>query len=231
MPMKLYDTKEAVPEAHRATAVETKDGKFAVAEDDDGLGEKGKEAVRKEREARKAEKERADALEKERDALKVTAEAHEKGITKEALEEIRAKEAAARKPLEDENATLKAQLRKATLDDRLEARFLKSGGKPERWAKAKKDLLTRVDLTDDGKDFVVKDEAGNVTSETLDDFLGKTYKAEAPYYYVGVNSSGSGVEESAVGGSSDGAEAARAAGKAAAEAQKKGAAENALAFK
>lgn len=203
MPMKLYDTREAVPDAQRAAAIETKEGKFAVAEEDEALGEKGKEAVRKEREARKAEKERADALERERDELKRAAEAAEKGVTREALDKINAEAEKKFKPVVDENAQLKAQLRKVMLTDRLEARLLKAGAKPDRVKKALKDLEGRVELTDDGEDFVVKDENGNVTSETLDAFLTTTYKKEAPFFYAGVNSSGSGAEESTGGSGSD----------------------------
>lgn len=230
MPMKLYDTKEAVPEADRAAAIETKDGKFAVAEEDDGLGEKGKRAVRKEREARDAEKARADAAERERDELKRAADAAEKGVTREALDKINKDAETKFKPIVDENATLKAELRKVRLEDRLEALFLKSGGKADRWPKAKKDLLSgRIDLTEDGKDFVVKDENGNVTSETIDSFLGVTYKKEAGFFYVGVNSSGSGAEESAGGGGSDFDPVK--AGKAAAAQQKQSTADAGLAFK
>jgi hypothetical protein len=222
-------TREAVPEKQREAAIETKDGKFAVADEGEELGEAGKAALEKERKAKKEQKDRADALERERDELKQAAEAAAKGITREKLDEINAAAEKKFKPIVDENAELKAKLRKVQLTDRLEARFLKAGGKKERWAKAKKDLETRVDLTDDGEDFIVKDENGKVTSETLDDFLSTTYKKEAPFFYQGVNSSGSGAEASEGAGGS-GYDPVKA-GKAAAEAQKKANEQNALAFK
>jgi hypothetical protein len=232
MATKLYPTQAEVPEAIRATAIETKEGKWAVEETDPALGEAGAKALKTERDARKAEKDRADAAERERDELKRTADAAEKGITKEALDKIRSDEAAARKPLEDQIAALKATNRKLSLTDRLTAKLLAAGVMKDRVAKALKDIEgSRVDLTDDGADFVVKDAKGNVTSETLDDFLGKTYKAESPFFYEGTNASGSGAEGGDAAGTDGGKAAAVASGKAAAAEQKKSATENALAFK
>ncbi len=231
MPLKTYDTKDAVPEALRASAVELKDGKFAVSEDDPALGEKGKKALDDERTARKTAEDKLKAAEKERDDLKLKAEAASKGITEAELQKIRDTEAAARKPLEDENARLKAENRKLARDDRLRALGVKAGWMNDRVDKAMKDLVDRVDLTEDGKGFVVKDAKGSVTTESIEDFLGKTYKAEASFYYAGSGGAGGGSEGSSGGGSADDAKAAVAAGKAAAERQKAGREENALAFR
>lgn len=227
--LKEYDTKELVPEKLRESALELKSGKWAVDEPDPSLGEKGEKALQAMKDKARDEERLRKVAEKERDELKLAAEAKDKGITKEALDEIRAKEALARKPLEDENAALKAKLRKATLTDRLEAKLLKAGAMPDRVKKALKDLEGRVDLTDDGEDFVVKDANGKVTSETIDDFVSKTYKTESPFFYTGTNGSGSGAEgETGAGGT--GYDPVKA-GKAAAAEQKKSAAENSLAFK
>lgn len=229
--LKTYDTQDAIPEALRSKALELKDGKFAVDEPEDpSLGDAGKRALDAMKEERRKERVRAEAAEKERDELKAAAEAAAKGISKEALEEIRQKEAAARKPLEDENATLKAKLRQTLRTDRLEAKLLKAGVMPDRVKKALKDLDDRVDLTEEGDDFVVKDANGKVTAETIDDFLSKTYKAESPFFYSGSGASGSGAEGSDFAADASGYNPV-AAGKQAAAEQKKSATENQLAFK
>ena len=229
MPMKLYDTKEAVPEAVRATAIETKDGKFAVDEVDPALGEAGKRALEEERAARKKEADARKAAEKERDDLKRAAEAREKGISDDELQKIRDKEAADRKPIEEERDRLKQENRKLKLDDRARALALKAGVMPDRLDKAMKDLAGRLDLTEGGDTIIVKDAKGGVTTETIEDFLSKTYKAEAPFFYAGPGGSGSGGDGSSGGGG--GGYDAVAAGKAAAEEQKKGREQNSLAFK
>lgn len=231
MPIKLYDTKDAVPEAQRATAIETKDGKFAVEEVDPGLGDAGKKAI----DAMKAERDAAEkarkAAEKERDDLKLKADAAAKGITEAELQKIREEEAKKIKPIEEERDRIKAENRKLKRDDKIRAMALEKGIMPDRIEKAMRDLDGRVDLTEDEKGFVVKDAKGNVTSETLDDFLTKTYKTEAPFFYAGSGGSGSGSEGSRGGGTDDATvAAARAAGKAAADEQKKGREQNKLAF-
>jgi hypothetical protein len=68
MPIKLYDTRDAIPEAQRAAAIETKDGKFAAEEPTDpGLSDAGKRALDAERErANEAEKARKAAEKKAR---------------------------------------------------------------------------------------------------------------------------------------------------------------------
>jgi hypothetical protein len=191
MPLKIYDTKEAVPEAQRAAALETKDGKFAVVEETDELGEKGKAALQAERDradaaekARKLAEKKADDLERER-------EARAKGISEEDLQRIRDDEAKARKPIEDENAALKAENRKLKLTDRVKALYLKHGGMPDRVEDAMLVLERRTDLGDkDG--IVVLGEDGKPTAESIDEFLSKTFKAAKPWLYEGTGASGSG---------------------------------------
>jgi hypothetical protein len=72
MPLKLYDTQDAVPEAQRANAIETKDGKFAVVEEDPQLADAGKRALDAERKRARDAEEARKAAEKERDDLKRT---------------------------------------------------------------------------------------------------------------------------------------------------------------
>lgn len=228
MPIKIYDTKDAVPEAQRATAIETKDGKWAVEEELGDGGKKAIDAMKRERDdAEKARK----AAEKERDELKLKADAAAKGITEAELQKIREDEAKKLKPIEEERDRVKAENRKLKLDDRVRALGLKYGWMPDRVEKAMRDLQGRVDLTEDEKSIVVKDAAGNLTTEPIDDFLQKTYKKEAPFFYAGSGGAGSGSEGSGGGAGEDVAAAAVKAGKAAAAEQKKGRKENELAFK
>lgn len=191
MPLKTYDTKEAIPADQQATAVELKDGKWVVEEVDPTLGEKGQRALEEERTARKKEELQRKAAEKERDDLKRKQDALDKGISDEELQKIRNDEAAARKPIEDELAKTKSENRRLKLTDRVQALALKSGVMADRLEDAMLSLSQRTDLTDaDG--IVVKDKAGNITTETIDVFLKTTFKAEKPWLYVGSGMGGGG---------------------------------------
>jgi hypothetical protein len=231
MPLKTYDKRDAVPEAQRDSAIETKDGKFVVEEVSTDLGEAGKKALQEERDARKKAEEARKAAEKERDELKLKADAAARGITEAELQKIRDKEAADRKPIEDELTKTKAEIRKLKLTDRVKALALAKGVMPDRIEKAMRDLEGRVDLTEDGSSIVVKDSKGTVTTETIENFLEKTYKAEAPFFYAGSGAQGGGSDGSDGGAATgDALEAAKKAGKDAAEQAKKGRDENKLAF-
>lgn len=195
MALKLYDTKDAVPESQRTAAVETKDGKFAVSEDDPALGEAGKRAIQEEREARQREERARKTAEKDLDDLKREQKARAAGISEEELQKIRADEALARKPIEDELAQTKAENRKLKLTDRVQALALKYGVMPDRIEDAMLLLDKRTDLTDkDG--IAVKDREGKVTTETVDEFLKTTFKKEKPWLYAGSGASGSGASGS-----------------------------------
>lgn len=230
MDFPVFDTLEAVPDAFRELYDMEADGKWRtkpasvpdVTKLQTALDAQRTIAENEERSRKKAEKEISD--------LKRAADARAKGITEEQLAEIQAKEALARKPIEDELATTKAENRKLKLTDRVKALALASGVMPDRIGQAMKDLEGRVDLTEDGNSIVVKDVAGKVTAETINDFLSKTYKTEAPFFYVGSGTSGSGADGSDGGSGQSGYDPV-AAGKAAAAEQKKSAGESALAFK
>ncbi len=231
MAIKVFDTQDAVPETIRASAVEV-GGKWVAEEVDASLGDAGKRALQAEREKASAAEAARRAAEKERDDLKREAEARESGVTAEQLAKIRADEAAARKPLEEENTRLAAQLRKVTHTDRVQLLALKYGVMPDRIEDAMLTLAQRTDLTSDGEGIVVKGKDGSLTTETVDDFLSKTFKTEKPWLYAGTGSNGGGSAGSeGAGGVETGSAEAVAAGKAAAAQQKKTAADNALAFK
>lgn len=230
MALKTYDTKDAVPEAQRAAAIETADKKWIVEEPADTS--KADEAIRKIRDEKKAAEDKLKAAEKERDDLKREKDAAAKGISAEELQKIRDEEAKKLKPVEDERDALKLENRKLKLRDRARAEAIKHGMIEERLDEDVMDAIEkRLDLASDGTTIVVKDKKGNVTSDTLDTFFTKTYKGEKAYLYKGPGGSGSGADASGTGGEAgDGEQQAREAGKKAAAAQKQSATENKLAF-
>lgn len=225
MPIKIVDKLEDVPEAQRGSSIKVEGGKFAYEE---VLGDGGKAAIEKERALREtAEKEAKDAK-KLLDKLQKEQDAKDKGVTTDQLEEIRKKEAEERKPIEEERDRLKAENQKLKLVDRVRALALgKEGGAMEDRID---DLMmalglgegmdlakARVGLTSDEKGLIFKDKAGNITTQTPEQFFGE-HKKEKGWFYRGSNGAGGGSEGSQGGGSTDdGAEVARKAGKEAAD--------------
>lgn len=130
-------------------------------------------------------------LEKELTDLKRKETAAQHGISDEQLEKLREEDASKRRPIEDELATLRSENRKLKLTDRVQALALKAGVMQDRIEDAMLNLDKRVDLTD-GENIVVKDKAGNVTTEKVEDFLAKTFKTEKPWLYGYEGGSGSG---------------------------------------
>jgi predicted RNase H-like nuclease (RuvC/YqgF family) len=201
MPMKIYDKLEDVPEPLRKTAIESKDGKF-VAEERDEIGVL-QSTLEKER-TRANELEKAQrTLEAERNQLKTEREARQRGATEEEIKRRRDEIDAALKPLQDQLAEKdKAiaessnRLRQVLHIDRVRSLALAAGIMPDRIGKAMKELKDRTDLTEDGKGLVVKDDAGNVLATRIEDFLERDFKAEAPYYYSGTGTNGSGARPS-----------------------------------
>lgn len=226
MPFPVYDSQDAIPEPFRAE-YEERDGKWhAKVPDVSGA----QSALEKERQKARDEEKARKAAEKERDELKRARDAQEKGITEEQLQKLRDEEAKARKPIEEERDRLAAENRKLKLTDRARALALKSGVMPDRIDKAMKDLEGRLDLAEGGETIVVKDAKGVITTESIEDFLTKTYKAEAPFFYAGSGASGSGSDGSSGGSGGTGYDPV-AAGKAAAKEQAAGREQNALAFR
>jgi hypothetical protein len=189
MPLKFFAKKEEIPEAQRETAIELKDGRFTVEEPVDTTTLES--TLAKERADRKEEEKARKAAEKERDELKRTQAAREKGISDEELQRIRDDEAKARKPIEDERDRLRKENDQLKRTDKVRTLALAKGIMPDRIEDAMLLLDTRTELTDAGA-VAVKDKAGKITAETLDDFLGKTFKAEKPWLYKGSGASGSG---------------------------------------
>lgn len=188
MPLPTFAKQEEIPEAFRSE-YEERDGVWHPKATGELEVERKKRAELLD-EKKKEEKRRQD-VERERDELKRSADAKAAGISEEELQKIRDAEAAARKPIEDELAQAKAENRKLRLTDRVQALALKFGVLPDRIEDAMQLLEKRTDLTD-ANGIVVKDKNGAVTTEKIEDFLQKTFKAEKPWLYAGSGGAGSG---------------------------------------
>jgi seryl-tRNA synthetase len=186
MPRPIFEKKDDIPKGFE-DEYEEKDGKWHPKPVDDGAALK--ETLRKERE-------RADDAEKERKKLERRLAAAETGDEKDKVskalakfdEDLAAEKEAHKKELEK----LQGELRSIRLDDRAKEAFIKAGGRPERADKALKLYKDALDLDKDGKRIVIKDDEGNVTTQTIDDFWGKKVRADLPDFYTGTKASGGG---------------------------------------
>jgi len=196
----VFNTLDEVPEAFRGFYVE-KDGKFAVdLPDPDGLAEKGRLAIQKERDtataaevARKAaEKALADAkLALQQKAANATDEELKK-LKELALADARAEmaemlaakdtEIASLSPLKGENRDLK-------LDSKVKRMMLDSGVLPDRVNDlyALRMLEKDFDLTEDGKPKLVKH-----PGMPIDQYVKGPLKKQYPYHFKGSQGAGGG---------------------------------------
>ncbi len=196
MPLPVYETLDAVPQDQREDYAE-QDGKWRPKLELDLAAEKRKRAELLNE--KKEEKRLRDAAEAKLAEAERTAEARARGISEDELKKIADAEQAARKPIEDERDSLRAENRKLKLTDRVQLLALNHGVMPDRIEDAMLALERRTDLGDaDG--IVVKDKAGNPTTETIDAFLEKTFKTEKPWLYTGTGASGSGATGSSGSG-------------------------------
>lgn len=188
--LKTYKTKDEIPKADQEKAIEAKDGSFLVDEPDKTADDvtKLQQALDKERSAR--EKEEADRKKAEKDLAdeKRNKSAKEKGITEEQLNAIREEDRKAREPLEKKVEELTLENTDLKLTQVKKQAFLDGGVIKERLTQAMKLSVDRVELSKDGKTHVVKDEHGNITSETLENFTKVTFKKENPFLYEGTGS-------------------------------------------
>lgn len=187
MPFPIFDTQEAVPEAIRSE-YEERDGKWHakvpdVAGAQSALAAEKQRAKDEEKARRKAE---ADLVE-----LRRSIDAKANGITDEQLQTLRDEDATKRKPIEDENTALKAEIDQVRRTDKVRAEALGAGVMPDRLEVAMLLLDKRTTRTESGA-IVVLDKEGKATTETLDAFLSKTFKAENPWMYEYEGGSGSG---------------------------------------
>lgn len=196
MPFAIYDAQDAVPDDLR-DVYEEKEGKWHAKVPDvtaltSGIEKERQRAEAEEKARKKAERDLADLRRKE------TAVQH--GISDEQLQKLRDEDEAKRKPIEEERDRLRAENRKLKLTDRVQKMALDAGVMPERIEDAMMSLERRTELTD-GDNIIVNDKAGHATTEKIEDFLAKTFKAEKPWLYQG---SGGGSGGSGAGGSGGG---------------------------
>jgi hypothetical protein len=200
MPLKVYDTEDAIPQDEREDYAED-GGKWRHKVEIEAAAEKRKRAqlltekrkrsgCARKQETRLAEAERAPRRRggRQRDGSRRSADA----------------EAAARKPIEDENATLKAENRKLKLTDRVQGALPRQrAGCRTGSEQAMKASTERTDLGDkDG--IVLKDEDGNVTTDDDRGLSSRRHKKEKPWFYAGSGASGSGASGSnGTGGGTD----------------------------
>lgn len=198
MPLPVFDTLEDIPELFRPE-YEEREGEATP-----GVKKWYSKDVAKLDTALKAERTRATNEEKERKRLaaenaelKRKQEAKDKNISDEELQRQREAEAALRKPLEDENTTLKAKLHKALVHDQALKLFLDNGGDPKNAERAIRDLEAqgRLDLSD-ADALVIKDAKGVVTTEDPVHFFKVTFADEADLYYLADGGSGGGARQS-----------------------------------
>lgn len=191
MPFKTFKTLEEIDEAQREDAVELKDGTFAVVEDSGARETIAK--IRKERDefkrsARDAE-DRLAERQREVDALKATTGDAEKK-TGALLEQWRKDTEAAVAAVSKEKDALASELRQVKLIDKAKETFVRLGGRPEKAEAAIKLNRDRLDLIDGVP--VIKDEKGEVTTKSLDDYFGKDFRKEMPEFFAGTQAAGGG---------------------------------------
>lgn len=199
MPRPIFDTKDAIPKGFE-DEYEEREGKWHPKAEDGGL----KTALEEERRARKAAEklatkaadERAD-LERKLSAASASGDDKEKDRVAKALAKFDTDLADAKAEHKKELDAARAELRTLKLDEKVKDAFIKAGGRPERADKALRDTHDRFDLADDGR-ILVKDAKGDVTSTTVEDFFGKTYRGEMAEFYTGTKATGGG----ATGGAS-----------------------------
>ncbi|WP_353267478.1 hypothetical protein, partial [Gemmatimonas sp.] len=182
-------TEADIPEAFRPEYVQGADGVWRCKADDE------LEVERKKRtdllnEKKDEERRRKEAEQKLADAQRI-ADAKAKGVSEDELQRIRADLAAQYAPVEQEAATLRSEVRKLKLTDRVKAMSLKAGRiMADRIDDAMLVIEPRTELGDaDG--IVFKDAKGAVTAMTEEQFFA-ALKTEKPWLFEFTGGSGSG---------------------------------------
>lgn len=191
MALPVFKTEAEVPEAMKPFYIQAEDGSWKVKPEEIPDVTKLETTLQSERTLRETEEKARKKAENDLAELRRKAKAKDEGISDEALDRIRTEEATARKPILDENETLKAENRKLKLTDRVQKLALEAGVLPDRLEDAMVLLDPRTDLSKEGS-IVVKDKQGNVSAEKIEDFLSKTFKAEKPWLYAGSGAQGGG---------------------------------------
>lgn len=196
MPWPKFTKQEDIPEGFREL-YEEKDGEWVpkdVGDSDDDRSadvERLNEALRKEREAKKAAEKQVKDLDARIKDLETKAKADKAGITDEQLtklrEEIRADLEGEYKEHQTKAEQLTAENRALKLDNQVKALAGKHGVRAERIEAWWRQFGDRFDLTDDGKP-IVKDHPGTDVAK----FISGDLKKELPDFYTGTQAAGGG---------------------------------------
>lgn len=192
MPFPTFDAQKDIPKGFESE-YEEKDGKWVAKLPDVSKIEETLAKVRAEKkEAEKRAKESDEAkaeLQRKLDAKEASGQDTDKKVSEMLAKWERDKnDAVAKVQAELDQRT--TELRQIKLYDKAKSEFIAAGGRPEKAdaaLKLKKDML---DLAEDRP--VVKNEKGEVTTESIADFWGKSFKKEMPEFFVGTRASGSG---------------------------------------
>lgn len=192
MPFPTYKKKADIP-AGAEDVYEEKDGEFVPKLPDVSTLESTLAKVRAEKkDADKAVKDattKAEATQRELEALK-TQVGDPETRTRDLLKKFDEDLAKARAEKQAELDKVTSELRTLRLDDKAKEAFVKAGGRPERADAALRLVRDRLDLSDDR--IVVKDEKGEVTTTSVNDFFGKDFIKTMPELFKGTQAGGGG---------------------------------------
>lgn len=193
MALPTFEKQAEIPKGFEDLYVES-DGRWIPKPDENVARLDG--ALTKERESRKTEaRARKEAEESRAELERQLAAAHagpEAEKVRKALEKFDTDLAAKKAEFDTELAKRDAVIRQFKLTDRAREAFLKAGGRPERAEKMASDTASRLDL--DGDRIVVKTAKGEVTTQSVEDFFVKSYRAEVPEFYRGTQGAGGGAQ-------------------------------------
>lgn len=184
MALKRVDSKDAVPEAFRETAVEAKDGAWVYDEPEDVSGLKS--ALQKERETREAAEKLSAKLAKDLKEAATKRAAGDAKLSDEDLAKVRESVAAEYAPQLEEAAKLKAQIREYQLDGAVRAMIDKAGVLGAERDKLWKLVKDEYDLTAEGTP-ILKGKPGAELAKHIE-----TYKQEYPWAFAAPSASGGG---------------------------------------
>ncbi len=230
MPLQTYDSKDAVPEAQRATAIETKDGKFVSYSEPEPLGDKGQKALDDERTARRAAEKLAKDEKKRADDLELQRQANEAKVPADQLEKWKQERDQAVAAEQAKTAEAERKLKRVEVERQFRdiAILPEVNMYMERMDAEMTAIVTRnLSVSDAGKLCVVDAEGKPTTDDPKAHVL--AFKKTRPYLFRGPGSDGSGSQSS--NGEGGGSYDPVAAGKKAAEQQKAANQGSGLAFK
>ncbi|HEY4133496.1 MAG TPA: hypothetical protein VGM50_22950 [Gemmatimonadaceae bacterium] len=197
MPFLTFKTKGEIPKGFE-DVYEEKDGAFVPVLPDVAKVEETLTKVRGEKkDADRLAKEAGDKvtdLQRQLDVAKVAGGDVEKK-TAELLDKWNKDKDAAVAKVQGDLDKVNGELRTVRLDDKLKEAFIAAGGRAEKAGAALQLTKGKFDLVDG--QIVQKNDKGDVVTEKVADFFGKTYKTEMPEFYQGTKAAGGG----ATGGS------------------------------